>query len=91
MIQNNFWEDKEKISCPCGNPAIVNFMEGNPRPQMLCIFHSYESGALYPLPMVKPDWFTDNTNKELVNKVLTLGSQEAEDAGEFDEPDDGVW
>ena len=44
---------------------------------LMCIFHEYEAGAMFPLPADKrPEGWPDIPREEL-NQLMILGSQEA--------------
>lgn len=77
------WTDREKgPECFCGMPTMVVVSEDGKRADLMCIFHSYEAGAMFPLPVDgRPDKWPDMTNdemKELVEAGIAEQDQESE-------------
>lgn len=73
------WIDKEEgPECFCGMPTAVYVREDG-EANLLCIFHSYDAGALFPLPKDgKPDnW--PNISREELNALMKQGNDVAED------------
>lgn len=67
------WEDREPgPTCFCGMPTCV--VVSDDRVDLLCIFHEFEAGAMFPLPKNnKPEnWpnMTDDEMKSLVDEGI---------------------
>ena len=59
--------------CTCGWPTFVNVTEKEIA--LICIGHSYEAGAAFPLPKNKPEKWPDLTNDEM-QKLVEEGMKE---------------
>jgi hypothetical protein len=79
------WTGKEKgPDCFCGCPTWVEPVGSGP-PILICIFHSKEAGASFPLPADRPDNWPNLTPEEL-HAYLLRGTDEAKARGEtFDD------
>ena len=78
------WIDREKgPECFCGMPTgVIVHQDGTA--DLLCIMHTYEAGAMFPLPTDgRPDNWPDIPREEL-NALMKQGAEEA-DAREEDE------
>jgi hypothetical protein len=63
------WTQEGGPKCTCGNPTMV-VIEENGRAALMCLFHSYEEGALFPLPNNgRPDHWPNLTHEELKELV----------------------
>ena len=62
------WQDKEKgPECFCGMPTRV-FLT-NDKPALLCLFHTNEEGAMFPLPAERPENWPNLSTEEMVSLV----------------------
>lgn len=69
------WIDKERgPECFCGMPTGVHVIDG--KAWLMCIFHEYEAGAMFPLPKDgRPDNWPDIPHEEL-NALMKRGAEE---------------
>lgn len=76
------WTDKEEgPTCYCGMPTVV-VVDEDGNADLLCLFHSSEAGAIFPLPRDKrPDNWPHLTDNE-VDVVMAEGQLE------YDKDDD---
>lgn len=74
------WVNGEKgPKCFCGMPTNVTIYEGGKTVNLICIFHRYESGAVFPLPANgKPEHWPNLTNDEM-KLLVEAGSLEQGD------------
>lgn len=71
------WIDKEKgPECFCGMPTAVFLCEDGTA-ALLCIFHTDEAGAMFPLPSERPDNWPEIPREEL-NALMIKGAEEAD-------------
>ncbi len=77
------WTHGEKgPECFCGMPTGVVVSEDGKRVDLLCIFHSYEAGAMFPLPVNgRPENWPNVTNDE-IKALVEAGIAEQEAAEE---------
>ena len=61
-------------SCYCGQPTVVAVNELG-EADLLCYFHEKDSGAVFPLPSVKPEKWPHLTDEEL-DEVMFNGQDE---------------
>ena len=73
------WTNGEKgPECFCGMPTGVVVSQDGKRVDLMCIFHTYEAGAMFPLPRDKrPDNWPNLTNDEM-QKLVEEGTAEQE-------------
>lgn len=71
------WIDKEKgPECFCGMPTSVYVTDDDGKAWLMCIFHEYEAGAMFPLPKDgRPDNWPEIPREEL-NALMKRGSEE---------------
>jgi hypothetical protein len=71
------WIDHEKgPECFCSMPTGVIVHEDGTA-DLLCIMHTYEAGAMFPLPAERPDNWPDLSREEL-NALMIKGAEEAD-------------
>ena len=72
------WKDKEKgPECFCGMPTFVH-VDKDGRADLVCMFHSRDAGAMFPLPKNgRPDNWPNLSIKE-VDDVMMQGQAEEE-------------
>lgn len=71
------WIDHERgPECFCGMPTGVIVNEDGTA-ELLCIMHTYEAGAMFPLPAERPDNWPDLPRDEL-NALMQKGAEEAD-------------
>jgi hypothetical protein len=73
------WIDGEKgPECFCGMPTSVCIFEDGSA-HLMCLFHEYEAGAMFPLPKdARPEnW--PNIPREELNEIMIRGSRDAMD------------
>lgn len=60
------WQDREKgPECFCGAPTCV-VVSKDGRVDLLCFFHTYEAGAMFPLPRNdRPENWPNLTSDEM--------------------------
>lgn len=76
------WTDREKgPDCFCGAPTCVVVSEDGKRVDLLCFFHSYEAGAMFPLPRDgRPDKWPEMTSEEMKELVdAGIAEQDSEE------------
>lgn len=73
------WIDKERgPECFCGMPTGVHVIDG--KAWLMCIFHEYEAGAMFPLPKdERPDNWPDISREEL-NAIMKRGAEEDDES-----------
>lgn len=60
------WQNNEDGPlCVCGNPTIVKLSSDGPA--LLCLFHISGAGALFPLPIERPDDWPDWTIERVIS------------------------
>jgi hypothetical protein len=70
------WSKESGPKCPCGMPTFVDVDdEGNAN--LICIFHTYDSGAIWPLPKSRPDNWPNLSDNE-IDALIELGFKERE-------------
>lgn len=70
------WIDKEKgPECFCGMPTSVH-VDSEDKAWLMCIFHSYAEGVMFPLPKDgRPDNWA-NVSREELNVIMEQGDKE---------------
>jgi hypothetical protein len=77
------WTHGEKgPECYCGMPTGVVVSEDGKRADLLCIFHTNEAGAMFPLPAERPANWPELSEEDLT-KCMVQG--QAEDDAKEDE------
>lgn len=58
------WTDREPgPNCYCGMPTCVVIVDD--LPSLMCIFHSRDSGTMFPLPKGRPAKWPEMTDEEM--------------------------
>ena len=78
------WQKSESgPTCFCGWPTIVT-MNDDGTASLLCIGHTYEAGAIFPLPKERPEKWPNLSNEEM----KTLIEQGIREHGENEDEDE---
>lgn len=74
----NWTHGEQGPTCFCGMPTYVMISEDNKRINLLCVFHTSEAGALFPLPINdRPDNWLNLTDEEM-SDLIDRGIKEQE-------------
>lgn len=66
MEQKNEWRDREPgPDCYCGRGRGVVLVREGELPELLCIFHTNQEGAVFCLPKERPENWPDLNNDEM--------------------------
>ncbi len=52
--KRNWTDNEDGPDCQCGNPTVVKLMPDG-KPVLMCLFHTGEAGAIFPLPSERPE------------------------------------
>lgn len=76
------WTKEKGPRCYCGCATWVEPSWGG-APRLVCIFHTKEAGASFPLPAERPDKWPDLSRDEM-QAFMDKGAAEAQARGEGD-------
>ena len=75
------WVKEKGPECFCGMPTMVH-VDDDGKAWLLCVFHTNEAGAMFPLPKNgRPDDWPDSP-REAINEIMKRGSEEDEESDE---------
>jgi len=77
------WTKEKGPDCYCGCPTWVEPKMGNDGAYLICIFHTKEAGASFPLPSCRPDNWPNLTQDEM-QTFMDKGAAEAAARGAHD-------
>jgi hypothetical protein len=70
------WQNNDPgFECSCGAPLLVKVEKGTGEAMLLCLFHTSEAGACFPIPREKPDGWNDLTEDQ--RRALVIVYQNA--------------